>query len=238
MEHPILFLSLILDKLGLPAYGGNTVLAKLLAPYMVYSYFTCLFLIIIGKWGTAKLELIPRGKQNFFEFIVEALRDFSRDNLPNEEVFRMTFPLIATFFLYILTANLIGLIPGFMSPTANLNVTLGCTLITIVYYHFLGFRFHGLGYLKSFMGPIIWIAPMMIPIEIFSHIGRILSLSFRLFGNLVSKEILLGILVMLAGPFLAPLPVMVLGVLVCFIQALVFIVLSLAYFAGAVEEHH
>ncbi len=79
---------------------------------------------------------------------------------------------------------------------------------------------------------------MMIPIEIFSHIGRILSLSFRLFGNLVSKEILLGILVMLAGPFLAPLPVMVLGVLVCFIQALVFIVLSLAYFAGAVEEHH
>ncbi len=159
MEHPILFLSLILDKLGLPAYGGNTVLAKLLAPYMVYSYFTCLFLIIIGKWGTAKLELIPRGKQNFFEFIVEALRDFSRDNLPNEEVFRMTFPLIATFFLYILTANLIGLIPGFMSPTANLNVTLGCTLITIVYYHFWVSDFMAWDISRVLWGPLSGLPP-------------------------------------------------------------------------------
>jgi F-type H+-transporting ATPase subunit a len=125
-----------------------------------------------------------------------------------------------------------------MSPTANLNVTLGLTLITIVYYHFLGLRFRGFAYFKTFLGPIPWLIPLMLPAEIFGHIGRIISLSVRLFGNIVSKEILLGILTMLAGKFFAPLPVMLLGVLVSFIQMLIFVTLSLAYFAGAVEEHH
>ncbi|MFN3407162.1 MAG: F0F1 ATP synthase subunit A, partial [Caldimicrobium sp.] len=122
--------------------------------------------------------------------------------------------------------------------TANINVTMGLTLITIVYYHYLGFKYKGLSYLKDFLGPVPWLIPLMLPAEIFSHLGRILSLSFRLFGNLLSKEILLGVLTMLAGKFFAPLPVMVLGIAVGFIQTFIFILLSLVYFAGAVEEHH
>lgn len=112
------------------------------------------------------------------------------------------FPLITTYSLYILFSNLLGLIPGFMSPTANINVTMGLTLITIIYYHYLGLKYKGLAYFKDFLGPMPWLIPLMLPAEIFSHLGRLLSLSFRLFGNLLSKEILLGILTMLGGKFL------------------------------------
>jgi len=146
---------------------------------------------------------------------------------------------MATFMLYILVGNYMGLIPGFMSPTANLNVTLGCTAISIALYHLLGIRFHGfVGYIKHFMGAITWMAPVMFPIEVFSHMGRILSLSIRLFGNMVSKEILLGLLLMLAGPYLAPLPMMFLGTLVCLLQAFIFFVLSIYYSVEAMSGSH
>lgn len=250
MEHPILFLCLILEKLGLPSgfhyyeeaahYGP---LAKLLAPHMVHSFFVCILLIVLAYIGTRKMEFIPKGFQNFWEFVIETLYNFTKENVPHGDghgpnLVPLVFPLIVFYALYILFCNFLGLIPGFMSPTANLNVTLGLTLITIVYYHFLGIRFKGLAYFKTFLGPIPWLAPLMLPAEIFSHIGRIISLSVRLFGNLVSKELLLGILTMLAGKFFAPLPIMILGVLVSLIQTLIFVLLSLAYFAGAVEEHH
>jgi len=248
MEHPILFLCLILDKLGIPSgwhyyEHGEGVLAEVFAPHMVHSYFVCLLLIILAFIGTRKKEFIPRGMQNFWEFTLETLYNFTKENVPHGEdhgpnIVPLVYPLIVFFALYILFCNLLGLVPGFMSPTANINVTLGLTLITIVYYHLLGLRYKGIRYLKDFLGPIPWLAPLMLPTEIFSHIGRIISLSVRLFGNLVSKELLLGLLTMLAGKFFAPLPIMLLGVLVSFIQTLIFVLLSLAYFAGAVEEHH
>ncbi len=250
MEEPILFLCLILQKLGIPSgeyfyhhadkYG---ILAKIFAPHMVYGYFISILLIVLAILGTRKMEFIPSGLQNFWEFVLEALYNFTYENVPHGEdgkpnIVPLVYPLIVMFALFILFSNFIGLIPGCTCPTANLNVTLGLTLITIIYYHLLGLRFKGLGYFKSFMGPIIWLAPLMIPTEIFSHIGRIISLSVRLFGNMMSKELLLGLLTFLAGPFFAPLPIMCLGVLVAFVQMLIFIVLSLAYFAGAVEEEH
>jgi F-type H+-transporting ATPase subunit a len=250
MEHPILFLCLILQKLGIPSgpyyyehadkYG---VLAQIFAPHMVHSYFVCILLIILAAVGAKKKEFIPKGIQNFWEYTLEGIYNFTKENVPHGEhglpnLVPLVYPLIVMFTLYILFCNLLGLVPGFMSPTANLNVTLGLTLITIVYYHFLGLRFKGLSYFKTFLGPIPWLAPLMLPAEIFSHIGRIISLSVRLFGNLVSKELLLGILTMLAGKFFAPLPIMLLGLLVSVIQTLIFVLLSLAYFAGAVEEQH
>ncbi|NPA39476.1 MAG: F0F1 ATP synthase subunit A [Thermodesulfobacteria bacterium] len=240
----------ILQKLGIPSgeyfyqhadkYG---ILAKIFAPHMVYSYFVCLLLIVLAIIGTRKMEFIPRGFQNFWEFTIEAIYNYTYDNVPHGEghspnIVPLVFPLIVMFTLYILFCNFLGLVPGCMSPTANLNVTLGLTLITIVYYHILGIKFKGLSYFKTFLGPVPWLFIIMLPTEIFGHIGRMISLSVRLFGNIFSKEILLGILTMLAGKFFAPLPVMLLGVLVSFIQMLIFITLSLAYFAGAVEEEH
>ena len=150
----------------------------------------------------------------------------------------MLYPMMATFFLYIVLANIIGLIPGFMSPTSNLNITLSMTIIVWVTHHYLGFKYHGIGYLKQFMGPSKVLAPFMFLLEVISNFARLISLSMRLFGNILAKEVLLSVLFMLAGAFFAPLPILCLGVLVSVIQAVVFVLLALLYCAGAMEEGH
>jgi len=250
MEHPLFFLCYILQLLGIPSgphyyehadqYG---ILAKVFAPHMVHSYFVCILVIVLIKMGLKRRDFIPRGGQNFWEFLVESLYNYTRENVPHgghgkPDLVPLVFPLIVCFAVYILFSNYLGLIPGFMCPTANINVTLGLTLITIVYYHFLGLRFQGFKYFKQFLGPIKWLIPLMLFVEICSHLGRIVSLSVRLYANMYAKELLIGILLYLAGKFLAPLPILALGVLVAFLQMFIFITLSLAYFAGAVEEEH
>ncbi|WP_297058664.1 F0F1 ATP synthase subunit A [Thermosulfurimonas sp.] len=259
MEEPIFLLCLLLQKLGLPSgeefyyhahpegslVGGlfQFKLEYFLAPHMVYGYLAMLLILVLALLGARRGEFIPSGLQNFWELVIETLYNFTRDNLPDpkhlkRDVFPLVFPLIVMFALFIGVSNFMSLIPGFACPTANINVTLGLTLITIVYYHILGFWFHGLGYIKHFFGPIKWLAPLMFFIEVFSHLGRIISLSVRLFANMYSKELLVAILLFLAGKYMAPLPILLLGVIVAFVQMLIFIALSIAYFAGAVEEAH
>ena len=150
----------------------------------------------------------------------------------------MLFPMMATFFLYIIIANIIGLIPGFMSPTSNLNITLGMTIMVWLTHHALGFRYHGISYYKHFMGPIPAMAPFMFVLEVISNLARLLSLSMRLFGNIFAKEVLLSVLFMLAGAYFAPLPILCLGVLVSVIQAVVFTLLAVLYCAQAMEHAH
>ena len=240
MEHPILFISLILEKLGLPvphALVGDTLLQKLVSPHMTYTWLVMAFLIIVPKLTLGKMEMIPGKGQNFWEAVIGGLEGFMADNMGREGA-KMMFPMLATFSFYILVANLVGLIPGFMSPTSNLNITLGCTLIVFFTTHILGLKFHGAGYIKHFLGPIPWLIPLMFPIEVISHLARILSLSIRLFGNIMAKETLLGILFLLAGAYFAPLPILVLGVFVSFVQALVFVLLSILYFSAAMEHAH
>ena len=147
------------------------------------------------------------------------------------------FPLIATFALFILVCNLIGLVPGFYPPTANLNTNAALALTVFVLTHVVGFRKHGIGYLKHFMGPIIWLAPLMFIIEIIGHIARPLSLTLRLFGNMYGHEIVLMIFLALVPLFL-PIPMMLMGVLIAFIQTFVFTLLAMIYIAGALEEAH
>jgi len=240
MEHPILFISLILENLGLPVpHGrvGDTILAKLVSPHLTYTWLVMAFLIIVPKLTLGKMEMIPGKGQNFWELIIDGLEGFMAENM-GEEGARMMFPMLATFAFYILTANMIGLMPGFMSPTSNINITLGCTLIVFTTTHILGIKFHGAKYIKHFMGPIPWLIPLMFPIELISHLARILSLSIRLFGNIMAKETLLGILFLLAGAFFAPLPILFLGVFVSIVQALVFVLLSILYFSGSMEHAH
>jgi len=133
---------------------------------------------------------------------------------------------------------MIGLIPGFMSPTSNLNITLGMTIMVWVTHHVLGFRYHGLNYYKHFTGPMPIMAPFMFVLEVIANFARLVSLSMRLFGNILAKEILLSVLFMLAGAYFAPLPILCLGVLVSVIQAVVFVLLAVLYCAGAMEEAH
>jgi len=237
MEHPILFISLLLEKLHLPVHGGEGLLPKLVSPHMTYTWFVMLFLILVAKLTVGKTELVPSGGQNFWEAVIGGIEGFMADNMGKEGA-RMMFPMLASFALYILCANMIGLMPGMFSPTANINITLGCTLIIFITTHILGLKFHGVGYIKHFLGPVWWLIPLMFPIEVISHFARILSLSIRLFGNIMAKETLLGILFMLAGAYFAPLPILVLGVFVSIVQTLVFVLLSILYFSGAMEHAH
>ena len=240
MEHPILFISLILEKIGLPVpHGpvGDTLLSKIVSPHMTYTWLVMAFLIIVPKLTLGKMEMIPGKGQNFWEVIIGGLEGFMAENM-GEEGARLMFPMLSTFALYILVSNMIGLMPGFMSPTSNINITLGCTLIVFTTTHILGVKFHGVKYIKHFMGPIPWLIPLMFPIELISHLARILSLSIRLFGNIMAKETLLTILFLLAGAFFAPLPILFLGVFVSIVQALVFLLLSILYFSGAMEHAH
>ena len=147
------------------------------------------------------------------------------------------FPLIATFALFILVSNLIALIPGFYPPTANLNTNGALALTVFAMTHIIGLKEHGISYLKHFMGPILVLAPLIFIIEIIGHLARPLSLSLRLFGNMYGHEIVLMIFLALV-PFLLPVPMMLMGVLVAFIQAFVFTLLAMIYIAGALEEAH
>jgi F-type H+-transporting ATPase subunit a len=180
--------------------------------------------------------MIPTKGQNFFEIVVSGLEEFMVD-ITGEEG-RWFFPFIATLFLYIATCNLCGLLPGFFPPTASINTTLSCALPVFIFTHYIGIRYHGLKYIKHFLGPVWWMAPLIFVIELIGHLARIMSLSFRLFGNIMGHELVLAILFMLAGAFFAPLPIMAMGIFVSFVQAFVFFLLSIMYFAGAMEHAH
>ena len=149
--------------------------------------------------------------------------------------------LVGTMFVFILLGNLMGLVPGLKSPTSNINVTLGCALTVFVYYQFHGFKEQGvLGYLKHFLAPPgapIWIAPIYLPIEIISHMSRVLSLSVRLFGNIFGEDLVILILFSIV-PFVVPLPMMFLGLITAALQAYIFAMLTTIYLAGAVVVDH
>jgi F-type H+-transporting ATPase subunit a len=147
------------------------------------------------------------------------------------------FPLIATIAIFILTANLLGIIPGFESPTSSLNTTVAIALVVVIITHVVGIWVHGFKYVKQFLGPVWWLAPIMLPIELVSHIARPLSLSVRLFGNIMGEDLVVAIILLLV-PFLVPLPIFVLMIFTSVIQTLVFIMLSMIYIQLAMEEAH
>lgn len=229
MEHPYLFLVKLFEMIGLGHFAHE-------GTHIIYSWFVMLLLIVSGTIAAKGLTLVPSKMQNFFEIIVGGIEDFMVD-ITGEEG-RWLFPLAATIFLYIFVSNLIGIVPGLFPPTANINTTLSCALVVVVFTHIIGIKYHGVKYIKHFLGPVWWLSPLIFIIEIIGHLARILSLTFRLFGNMMGHEIVLGILFALAGLFLAPLPIMGLGVFVAFVQAFVFFLLSIIYFSGAMEHAH
>jgi F-type H+-transporting ATPase subunit a len=229
MEHHYYFLTEILGSLGFGHFAHEY-------QHVVYSWFIMLILVVGALLLSRGVRLLPKKSQNVLEMIVGGLEDFMVEITGPEG--RAFFPFIGTIFLYILLCNLIGLIPGFFSPTANINTTLSLALCTFVLTHFIGIKFHGVKYIKHFFGPVWALAPLMLIIEIIGHLARVMSLSVRLFGNIFGKEKILGILFALAGLYLAPLPILFLGILVSFIQAVVFMLLSIVYFTGAMEEAH
>jgi F-type H+-transporting ATPase subunit a len=231
VEHPYLFLvkfcGLFGESVGKFAHHN---------PHVIYSWFVMILLVILGTLAARGLSMVPTHMQNLFEVIVSGIEEFYVD-ITGEEGRRL-FPILATVFIYIAACNLIGLIPGFYPPTANLNTTLSCALVVVIFTHVIGIKYHGAKYIKHFLGPVWWLIPIIFFIEIIGHLARIMSLSIRLFGNMMGHELVLAILFMLAGAFLAPLPIMALGIFVAFVQAFVFFLLSVMYFTGAMEHAH
>jgi F-type H+-transporting ATPase subunit a len=239
MEHPILFINLLLGKLGIHVVGveeAHSLVDYLLQPHVTYTWLLMIVLLILARLAVSTVQLVPSGGQNLFEVIITGVEDFMIG--VTGEHGRFVFPLIATLGFFILMSNYMGMIPGFFSPTANLNTTLACAIIVVVFTHVIGIKTHGIKYVKHFMGPVWWLTPLIMPIEIIGHIARLLSLSIRLFGNIFGEELVLGILFFLAGLYLAPLPMMFLGLFTGFIQAFIFCLLSMMYFAGALEHAH
>jgi len=206
--------------------------------YIVMSIFVAALLILVLGLGSRRLQLIPSKGQSLLELIIETFESLLVDTIGEEG--KKYLPMIATIGLFILSCNLFGLVPGFMSPTSKLNVTVACALVVFVYYHWQGIKSQGvLKYFKHFAGPIPLLAPLLVPIEIISHFSRPVSLSVRLFGNIFAEELLILVIASII-PFFLPLPFMVLSIFTAVIQAFVFVLLSCIYIAGAVahqEEH-
>ncbi|OEU70907.1 MAG: ATP synthase F0 subunit A [Desulfuromonadales bacterium C00003093] len=224
MTHPFLFLQWLEQQLHLH-----------LGEHVTYTWLVMAILTLVAFLATRSASIVPTGVQNLMEVVVTGIEGLLEETMGEEG--KAYFPLIATFALFILVSNLLALIPGFYPPTANLNTNAALALTVFVMTHVVGFKKHGGAYVKHFMGPILWLAPLIFVIEIIGHLARPLSLTLRLFGNMWGHEIVLMIFLMLVPLFL-PIPMMLMGVLVAFIQTFVFTLLAMIYIAGALEEAH
>ncbi|MBP1752936.1 MAG: atpB [Geobacteraceae bacterium] len=229
--HPFLFLQFFRELLS--PLGKYTTESGIDA--IAYTWLVMAILVILAFIVKTGMKRIPGKFQNFMELFIGAIEKMIVDNMGERG--KAFFPLIATLAFFILTSNLIGLIPGCYPPTANLNTTVACAIIVFVTTHIVGIKQHGIKYVKHFLGPVWWLAPFMFFVEIIGHLSRPLSLSFRLFGNMNGHELILIIFFTLA-PFLVPLPMMLMGVLIAFLQSFVFMLLATIYIQGSLEESH
>ncbi len=229
MEHPYLFMTSLFGLFGMEEWAGTH-------PHVTYMWLAMIILIILGWLGGKSVSLVPNSVQNVFEVIISGLEEFMV-SITGEEG-RKSFPLVLNLFLFVLLGNLFGLIPGFYPPTGSINTTAALAVIAVVWSHVIGIKMHGFKYIKHFLGPVPALMPLFLIIEIIGHLARVLSLTLRLFGNIMGHELVVGILLALAGAFLVPLPIMAMGILVSLIQAIVFFLLPTMYIAGAIEEAH
>ncbi|WP_218079960.1 F0F1 ATP synthase subunit A [Anthocerotibacter panamensis] len=199
-------------------------------------------LIILAWMGTRKLSRVPDGLQGFLEYGLGFMSNIAREQI-GVKAYKSYTPLIATIFLFVFSANWLGQIPlrafvhfpegEFATPSNDVNTTLGLALIAILSFFYAGFRTAGLNFFKVFIMP----NPLFLPIKIIEVFARVLSLTFRLFGNILAEELVLGVLILLV-PFFVPIPLMVLFLFTSAIQALIFATLTAAYVGEAIEEGH
>lgn len=208
--------------------------------FVFHVILTLLVALLLARVATKTMQIVPGNVQNVFEAYTQGIVFMGRDVI-GEEKARKYLPLIGTLGLMVFFGNLSGIIPGFESPTANINFTLTLALVVFFYYNYEGVREQGfVKYFKHFAGPVPVLAPLMFPIEVISHLSRIISLSFRLFGNIKGDDLFLWVLLMLA-PWVAPLSAYAVLTFMAFLQTFIFMILTYVYIAGATvieEDHH
>lgn len=205
------------------------------------SWFVIAILVIASLLATRNVQRIPSGMQNFMEYVLDFLRGLAKDQI-GEKDYRQWVPFVGTLFLFIFVSNWSGaLVPWRLfeipdselaAPTNDINTTVALALLTSIAYFFAGLRKKGLGYFAGYAEP----TPIMVPFKILEDFTKPLSLSFRLFGNILADELVVAVLVLLV-PLFVPLPLMVLGLFLSAIQALIFATLAASYIGEALEEH-
>jgi F-type H+-transporting ATPase subunit a len=245
-EQPLLIVEAVNAVLGRPvaallgALGFHVQGPEVIPPHLVMTMLIVAVITVACLFMRSRLSVENPGKfQILLEDGVTAVVGLLEEWIGPEG--RQFLPLIATLGLFILLGNYAGLVPGLIAPTANINVTVGCAITTWVFYHYQGIRKQGVvNYLKHFAvppGAPVWMAPMMLVIELISHSSRLLSLSLRLFGNIFGEELVIVILGSII-PFIVPLPMMFLGLITGGLQAFIFVLLSIIYLQAAVAVEH
>ena len=192
----------------------------------------------INKSGNSIIPTDKLDSRNIMEIFIGSFYDLTKDIIGSDA--RKYFPWIASFSIFIFFSNLLSLIPGFVPPTDMLSTTLALATFSFLLYNYYGIKKQGaLNHFKHLMGPIWWLAPLMLPIEIISNLARPMSLALRLMGNMAGDHMVLGIFLSFGVlAYVTPVPIMMLGTVVVIVQTMVFTILSIVYIAMAVEDHH
>jgi F-type H+-transporting ATPase subunit a len=237
MIHPLVLAKLEVGQHLYWQLGG----LKLHGQVFLTSWFVIGTLLLVSFLATRNIQRVPSGIQNFMEYALEFIRDLAKNQIGEKE-YRPWVPFVGTLFLFIFVSNWSGaLIPWKLihlpsgelaAPTNDINTTVALALLTSLAYFYAGFSHRGLGYFAKYIEP----TPILLPINILEDFTKPLSLSFRLFGNILADELVVAVLVLLV-PLFVPLPVMVLGLFTSAIQALIFATLAAAYIGEAIEGH-
>ena len=233
-----MFFSLAAVEVGEHFYwniAGFTVHGQVL----LVTWLVIAIILTVAVLGTSNLEQVPKGLQNFVESVYEYTADIAKDQIGEYE-YRPWVPLVGTLFLFVFVANWLGaLVPWKLitlpegelaAPTNDINTTVALSLLTSISYFYAGFKAKGLGFFARYISP----TPIFLPLNILEDFTKPLSLSFRLFGNVLADEIVVAVLCFLV-PVFVPLPVMVLGIFASSVQALVFSTLTAAYICESIE---
>ena len=235
LAHPLLLSTVFhMDEITV---AGMTIETK----YVFFTWLGMAILLAVGILVRRNINIVPGRLQLFFEALVDGLEKFILTNLGEKG--RRFVPLLVSIFIYVLTMNLLGLVPGCDAPTANLNTTISIALCVFIYYNYVGIRTWGFGYIHHFTGSSKPLIPLMFPIEIISHLARPLSMSLRLFGNIFAEEMTLIIFFgfgasIYVGVLLGTVPMYFLFLLGKVLQAFILFILSMIYIQGSIEHAH
>jgi len=222
----------LLNALGIhPEYSQAPITNAVAMEVLVFALLLLIFLLVRSRLSVES----PGGLQHVFEGIHGFVEGQSRDVIGHHSE-RFT-PFLVSLGLFILLSNLFGIVPGLESPTASPVVPLGCAICAFVYYQYQGLRQSGIGYLKHFLGPMWWLSPLMLPLEIISHLARVMSLTIRLYANMFAGDMVTLVFFSLI-PIAVPVIFLGLHIGVALLQAYIFVLLTTVYLAGAVATEH
>jgi F-type H+-transporting ATPase subunit a len=230
MEHSFTWVEVLPGLNALPGHVSTSLIVSLFLVFFAYLANRQLKAIPDSAVPDATLTL-----RNLAELLVEGLKGIIEGVLGNRA--KNYVPIYGSFFIFILVANLSGLLPGFTPPTDNFNVTFALGVTSFCFYNYYGFRENGVGYLKHFVGPIWWLGILMVPLELIDNFVRPFSLALRLFGNMTGDHLVLEIFTDLTK-LVIPVVFYALGAFVSLIQAFVFTLLSVIYVSLAIAHEH